>query len=385
MPSGSSWRFLAERRISAQVGSDVAAWTFGLVSAMLLRFDFELGAWQGWHLITAIAAVAALQVVGGYAFGLYVGRWKFGSFDEVAALARTVLCVVACFGLLNRFAFDERLVPMSVSFGSGLGALLGMTGTRYLWRSLVDRRLRPSSDAKRVLVFGAGEGGNRLITAMMRDPNSEFVPVALLDDDRAKNQLRLLGVPVVGDRTAISEAAKRFGAEMLVVAIPSANSALLRELAAFADAAGLAFRVVPAAAELLQGRTAIANIRPANEVDLLGRQFVETDVDEIAGYLTGRRILVTGAGGSIGAELCRQLHKLGPAQLVMLDRDESALHRVQMSIEGRALLDSRNLVVADIRDPQRILDVFDEHRPEVVFHAAALKHLPLLEMHLWKP
>jgi FlaA1/EpsC-like NDP-sugar epimerase len=115
--------------------------------------------------------------------------------------------------------------------------------------------------------------------------------------------------------------------------------------------------------------------------DLLGRHEVDTDVDSIAGYVTGKRVLVTGAGGSIGSELSRQLYRFAPASLILLDRDESALHAVQLSIEGRALLDSRNLVVCDIRDVDRIDQVFDEHEPEVVFHAAALKHLPLLQMH----
>ena len=113
----------------------------------------------------------------------------------------------------------------------------------------------------------------------------------------------------------------------------------------------------------------------------MGRHEIDTDIDAIAGYLTGKRVLVTGAGGSIGSELCRQISRFAPAELVMLDRDESALHGVQLAIEGRAMLDSRNLVVADIRDEARLRQVFDEHEPEVVFHAAALKHLPLLEMH----
>jgi FlaA1/EpsC-like NDP-sugar epimerase len=124
-----------------------------------------------------------------------------------------------------------------------------------------------------------------------------------------------------------------------------------------------------------------SDIRPVTHADLLGRHEVDTDVESIAGYVTGKRVLVTGAGGSIGSELSRQLYRFAPASLVLLDRDESALHAVQLSIEGRALLDSRNLVVADIRDRDRVLAVFEEHRPEVVFHAAALKHLPLLEMH----
>jgi dTDP-glucose 4,6-dehydratase len=131
----------------------------------------------------------------------------------------------------------------------------------------------------------------------------------------------------------------------------------------------------------------VGDIRPLTEADLLGRRELSLDIESVAGYLTGKRILVTGAGGSIGSELCRQIHRFAPESLVMLDRDESALQAVQISIEGRGLLDSRDLVVCCIRDRGRLQQVFEEHRPEVVFHAAALKHLPLLEMHAeegWK-
>jgi FlaA1/EpsC-like NDP-sugar epimerase len=139
--------------------------------------------------------------------------------------------------------------------------------------------------------------------------------------------------------------------------------------------------VVPPVGELVGHRLSVADVRPVLEADLLGRREIDTDVGAIAGYLTGRRVLVTGAGGSIGSELCRQVHRFDPAELIMLDRDESALHAVQLSIHGRALLEDNNMLIADIRDRDRVFELFASHRPDVVFHAAALKHLPLLEMH----
>jgi FlaA1/EpsC-like NDP-sugar epimerase len=139
--------------------------------------------------------------------------------------------------------------------------------------------------------------------------------------------------------------------------------------------------VLPPVSELLDGRVGEGDIRLLTEADLLGRREIDTDIAAIAGYLSGRRVLVTGAGGSIGAELCRQVARFNPAALAMLDRDESALQMVQLSMEGRALLDSRLLIVADLRDRERLDEVFAEHQPEVVFHAAALKHLPLLQLH----
>jgi FlaA1/EpsC-like NDP-sugar epimerase len=175
--------------------------------------------------------------------------------------------------------------------------------------------------------------------------------------------------------------AQDYDAEVMLIAIPSADAALVRELSEVGVEAGLQVRVLPPVSELLDGRVGEGDIRVLTEADLLGRREIDTDIAAIAGFLTGRRVLVTGAGGSIGSELCRQVARFEPAALAMLDRDESALQAVQLSIEGRALLDSRDLIVADLRDGPRIEEVFEEHRPEVLFHAAALKHLPLLEMH----
>ena len=167
----------------------------------------------------------------------------------------------------------------------------------------------------------------------------------------------------------------------MLIAIPSADASLVRELSEVGVGSGLQVRVLPPVSELLDGRVGEGDIRSLTEEDLLGRREIDTDIAAIAGYLSGRRVLVTGAGGSIGSELCRQVARFAPAALAMLDRDESALQAVQLSIEGRALLDSRQLIVADLRDRPRLEEVFDEHRPEVVFHAAALKHLPLLQLH----
>ena len=238
-----------------------------------------------------------------------------------------------------------------------------------------------------VLVFGAGEAGAQLVRSMLRNPNSHYRPVALLDDDPSKAKLRIQGVPVRGTRQDIVSVAADEGSTLVIAAVPSAPSSTIADLERIAVSAGLDLRVLPPTQELIDGVVSESDVREVTEADLLGRRTIDTDLDAIASYLTGARVLVTGAGGSIGSELCRQISRFGPAELVMLDRDESALHGVQMSIEGRALLDSRNLVVADIRDAERLSQVFAEHQPEVVFHAAALKHLPLLEMYAlegWK-
>jgi FlaA1/EpsC-like NDP-sugar epimerase len=257
---------------------------------------------------------------------------------------------------------------------------IGFVGVLALTARQASETSVRAGSPSRVIVFGAGEGGEEAIAAMLRDPAGGYLPVTLLDDDPLKSGRKVGGLAVHGDRGQLPRVVSETNADLLLVAIPTADAALIAELGEKAGRLGLALRVLPPVHELGESIT-VTDIREPSYADLLGRREIDLDLDSIAGYLAGRRILVTGAGGSIGSELCRQLSRQHPSSLVMLDRDESALHGVQLSIEGQALLDSRRLVVADIRDWQRMAEVFAEHRPQVVFHAAALKHLPLLEMH----
>jgi FlaA1/EpsC-like NDP-sugar epimerase len=350
-----------------------------MVLAVALRYDLSPPPETWRNLLLAFPPVAAAQLLVGLYAGLYLGRWSFGSFEEVGALIRTLGFTAAVLSVLNGV---HRLLPATVPTIAALTALIAMAGTRYAWRLAVERRQRPAPDqAGRLIVFGAGVAGAQMITSLLRNSRSRYLPVALLDDDPRKQNLRIRGVPVRGDRHAMAEVARRYGAGTLLIAVPSGDGALVRDLSQLGSDAGLRVTLLPPVSELFDGRVGEQDIRPLTEADLLGRREVTTDLASIAGYLAGRRVLVTGAGGSIGSELCRQIHLLGPASLVMLDRDESGLHDTQLSIEGRALLDTRDLVVCDIRDPARLDEVFREHRPHVVFHAAALKHLTLLEHH----
>ena len=379
--AASRWRLLIRHRFGFQAGLDAVAWSVAIVLATLLRYDLEYQDINWARLVLLIPIAVAIHVVVGTAGGLYLGRWRFGSFEEVAALTRCVVVATVSIAFVNRFLFDY-LIPVSATILAGCLALLFMAGARYTWRLVLERRMRPSEEtALRVLVFGAGEGGLQVINAMLRNPSSPYLPVALLDDHPYKQHLRINGVPVSGDRNDMADVARTFDASAIVIAIPSAGAGLIAELSERAVEAGLDVMVLPPVRELFGGDVGVADIRPISESDLLGRHEVDTDVSSISSYITGRRVLVTGAGGSIGSELCAQLYLFAPAQLVMLDRDESALHAVQLAIEGRALLDSPNLVVADLRDRERMAAIFAEHRPEVVFHAAALKHLSLLERH----
>jgi FlaA1/EpsC-like NDP-sugar epimerase len=364
------------------MGSDSIGWGIAIAFASLARYDFMPGDvdWTGWATITLIAGM--LQVVFGNMTGLYRGCRRVGSYDEVSLLFFTVAATTCGATALNVLLGEPRFVPLTGTIAGGFVAFCLLGGIRYLWRQHTDRLLRPdSARATKLVVFGAGEGGMQVVTSLLRNPDCPYYPVAFLDDAPAKRKLRISGVPVLGSREQMVAVARRTGADALLIAVPSADGKLLRELSNLAADAGLDVMVLPPVVELLAKPVSAADIRPLTDADLLGRHELDTDIGAIAGYLTGKRVLVTGAGGSIGSELCRQIYRYAPSELIMLDRDESALHAVQLSIEGRAMLDTPNLQLIDIRDRDRLEQLFAERQPEVVFHAAALKHLTLLEQH----
>ncbi|MFM8852194.1 MAG: polysaccharide biosynthesis protein, partial [Acidimicrobiaceae bacterium] len=226
----------------------------------------------------------------------------------------------------------------------------------------------------KILIYGAGEGGIQIVNTMLRNPNSSYLPVGFLDDNSSTHRLSISGVPVLGGRESLQKAASRTGATTLLIAIPSAESGVVSEIAELARLAKLEVKILPAVQNLDERPVDTSDIRDLTDEDLLGRRRVKINLDEISEYLVNRRVLVTGAGGSIGSELCRQLVRFNPAEIIMLDRDESALHEVQLSIYGRALLDTPQTVLADLRDENAINTIFETRKPQVVFHAAALKH-----------
>ncbi len=355
---------------------DALVWLIAIPLTTFLRYDFSFApvVASGLSLSCGIAVVS--QAAAGAASGLYRRRWRYGSFDELLALAATVTSAGAVLTFVSLVAGIESMPRSVPPLATGF-SVTGAMAVRSLWRLYKEKQQRPS-DAEPMVVLGAGEAGYQAVRMLLTDPLARYLPVALLDDDPHKARLRVQGVRVEGTLSDLASVAKRCGARSALMAIPEADSDLIRHVASTARTCGLEFLVLPRAQEIF-GSVGIGDIRPVTEADLLGRHPADIDPAAVADYVTGKRVLVTGAGGSIGSELCRQLHLYKPTALVMLDRDESGLHGVQLSIEGRATLDDPNLVLADIRDRTRMFEVFEQYRPDVVFHAAALKHLTLLE------
>ena len=361
---------------------DAVVWTLALSVATWLRYDFSRDFLVGSALLRFITWVIGLHVLFGWLLGVYRRRWRYGSFEEAVAVALSFGASGAG-GTGLAFAAGG-VVPRSVPvIGTAVAGLLAVAG-RSVWRLWNGRMERPT-EATPVVIFGAGEIATQTIRSLLANRNSSYLPVAMVDDDPLKRRLRIQGVPVMGTVEDLVRVATRTGATTVLLAAPAASQSTRRRIAELASVAGLDLLAVPALDDVLSGGS--VEIRPVTETDLLGRPPAAIDPEEIAAYLTGRRVLVTGAGGSIGSELCRTIARFEPASLVMVDRDESGLHATQLSIDGRAMLDSRDLELADLRDRARARQIFDDHRPEVVFHAAALKHLPLLEMYpeeAWK-
>lgn len=356
---------------------DVLAWVAAFVGVVAVRYDFSMPhpTWVGAFTYLSLAVIG--QVVGGLALHLYLGRSRVGSFDEATVTGMLVLGIGVALGLL---ALLVPAFPRGLSLALPLAALLVMGAGRWGIRAwLASTRLRADGDTEAAIVYGAGDAGHQVARLVRQDSSSGYSILGFVDDDPSKRFLRLYGFRVLGSGANVVDIARSRGATVVILAITNAGKELIQGLSDRCRAAGVRLVVVPSFREIIDGRIQLRQLREFSVADLLGRRPVETNLSEVAAYVTGKSVLVTGAGGSIGSELARQLHRLGPSRLVLLDRDESGLHATQLSVYGSGLLDRDDIVLNDIRDAATTYEVFQHYKPDIVFHAAALKHLPMLE------
>ena len=364
---------------------DAGAWACALTAATWLRFEFDVARLDLVGLMWMLALAVTVLWATGAATYLYFGRYPIGSLDEAVHVGQvTAIVVLATFGIELIAATPP--VPRTVPLIAGPLALAISLAARLAVRSRRDRLTRPDRLlARRTIVYGAGLRGEQLVRAMLSGSAGNTLPVAILDDDPTLRHSRIAGVPIRGTGCHLAAVAENTAAELLVIAGPGPieTGAVL----ACARDVGLDVRILPPLHELLRSRAYVRDLRDLDVADLLGRRQIDTDLGPVADHLIGKTVLVTGAGGSIGSELCRQIHRFGPSEVLMLDRDESALHAVQLSIHGRARLDAPEVILGDIRDTETMRAVLLARRPDMVFHAAALKHIPVLERYpdeAWK-
>jgi len=361
--------------------------------SFLLRLDLVgLRPYVPTLLVFAVLAAAVKPVIF-YLFGLYRRFWRYASASELvnvalATLTGTAVVTVLMYSLAS-FLIEFRPLPRSIPILDWLVSLPLVGGTRFAVRLATDwsfARLWPGSRPKdgrqrerRVLVMGAGDAGAMIVREMQANPGLGFVPVGLLDDDRAKVGMTIHGVVVQGTRDDIPRLVREEQIDEVVIAMPTAPGRAIRDVVSICQQAGVACKTMPGIYELISGRVSIRQVREVRIEDLLRREPVQMDGVEAGRYLTDAVVLITGAGGSIGAELCRQIAVYRPRQLLLLGHGENSIYHVALELRERFPRLTAQPLIADVRDYEQLIAIFTRYKPEVVFHAAAHKHVPLME------
>lgn len=373
------WVTLARRaaRIRGDLllaASDAALLTAAFAAVLVLRFDGAVPHHHWTKFWLFLPTALAVSLASNWAWGLYGQLWRHASIHEARRLLMAGATTTSVLFLIE--VGVRRSVPYSVvTLGVGFGIFL--TGAlRFQSRLFSFQRRSADQPGLRVVVIGAGDAGAALVREMLRSPRAGLVPVAVLDEDPRRHGRSFMGLRIEGGIADLPRVAAHTEAHQAVLAMSSVDQALIRQAAASAEQAGVALRIVPGMSTTVGNRVSINDVRDLRIEDLLGRKQVVTDLDGVRRLLEGKRVLVTGAGGSIGSEISRQVAACDPSTLVLVDHDETHLYDAATSVSTDSVQ-----VLADIRDRDLLAHVFATHRPEVVFHAAAHKHVPLLEDH----
>jgi len=349
------------------------------VGAYWLRFNLDGIPAEYWRQALSVLPVVVL-VQGGmfWYFGLYRGVWRFASIPDLARILKAVLAGVAVAAGAIFFLTRLQGVPRSAFVLDGILLVLLLGGPRFIYRWLKDRRLY-GQEVRNVLIVGAGQAGEMLVRDLLRDPHHMYRPVAFVDDDAAKLGKDIHGVRVLAVCDAIPSLADELEADVILIALPSANSRQMQRIVGLCEQAKAHFRILPRMQDLMTGQVGLKDLREVQLDDLLGREAVKLDWPAITRGNQGKTILVTGGGGSIGSELCRQVARLRPAHLVVFELSEFNLYSVELELR-RSFPDLRlTAVLGDVCDAVAVDQLLRVHRPEVIFHAAAYKHVPMLE------
>jgi FlaA1/EpsC-like NDP-sugar epimerase len=357
---------------------DLIAVPLALVAAFLFRYNFEFV--PGWQVFLQIVAVALpVQGAAFWLTGLYRGMWRFASIQDLARILKSVLlgtlAVLLVLFLLTRLDGIPRSVILLYPI-----LLMGiLSGSRLSYRWFKDRRiLFESHGGQKVLVVGAGHGCELLLRDLLRHP--EYSPVALVDDAAAKQGREIHGVRVQGSLDDIKELVEVLDVNLVLIAIPSAPQNIFKKVASVCSEIGVECRTLPTIGHLDDQDVAVSQLRALTLEDLLGRDQIELDRESISSYLHGKPVLVTGAGGSIGSELCRQVAQQAPSRLIIFDHGEFNIYAIDHELRNSFPDLDIVTVLGDVKNYERVDWVFRKFRPQVVFHAAAYKHVPMIEL-----
>jgi len=361
---------------------DVLAAAAAWILAFWLRFNLDIPPEFERSLLASLPWAAALYAAAFLGFGLYRGLWRFASLPDlrliVLAVGTGALAAPALFALLQA----HLVVPRSVYLLTPVLLVTMMAGSRIAYRAWKEGHLGSlvtKPEATPVLVIGAGRASALLLKELAANP--AWRVVGLLDDDPRKRGARVFGEKVLGPIAEVGEIAERLEVRHAIIAMPGAPHAVRRRALDLCAERGIGVMTVPAIGDIVSGKVSVSALRKVELDDLLGRDPVQLDEVGLRAFLEGRTILVTGAGGSIGSELCRQIARFAPARMVLVENSEFALYSIEQEFRDRGRPSEVIALIGDAKDARRVGEVFERYRPEVVFHAAAYKHVPLMEEH----
>jgi FlaA1/EpsC-like NDP-sugar epimerase len=356
---------------------DLAAAAVAWILAYLLRFNLEVYQPFTDAMISNLAWIVPMQAALFLWLGMYRGLWRYASLPDLRRIVTAA--VLGAMAIAVGVVLTQRpYVPRSALFLYPLLLAVIMGGSRVAYRGWKEGHFkRLTSEGKRVIVLGAGGAAANLLKNLGRSPEWHFI--GLLDDDPGKQKREIQGVKVLGTLAELPEIAAREGAEVAVIAMPDESHRVRRRAVELSRSAGLQAMTVPSYEDLVGGKVTVSQLRRVELDDLLGRDPVKLDAAGLREWLAGRTVLVTGAGGSIGAELCRQILRFAPARLVALEQNELALYTLEQEFGGQAGATRLAYVIGDVKSRARVDQVLAAHRPSVIFHAAAYKHVPLME------
>jgi FlaA1/EpsC-like NDP-sugar epimerase len=314
-------------------------------------------------------------------FGLYRGVWRFASVPDLLRIAKAVVVSMAISAVVIFMLTRMVYVPRSVIPLSALLLMFLLGGPRFIYRWLKDRRLY-DPPGKKALVVGAGRAGEMLVRDLLRDRQAQYQPAGFVDDDMRQRGREIHGVRVLGPVESTPSLAQNLGVDVILIAVPSATSKQMRRIVNICEPCGIPFRTLPRLEDLVSGQASIKEIRDVSIEDLLGRETVNLDWLSITDGLRGKTVLVTGGGGSIGSELCRQIAGLRPARLIVFERSEFNLYTIDLELRRTFPELTLSTVLGDVCDSAGVKRLLKTERPDVIFHTAAYKHVPILETQL---
>jgi FlaA1/EpsC-like NDP-sugar epimerase len=368
-----------------QVGADAALLALAWYLAFQVRFDQGVPTrYDGFLDPGVFVVVVGVQLAVFVAFGLYQHWWRYVSIRDMwrAILAVTVGSIAAVVIVYLWRPVEGLSIPRGIVAIDWLFVLAFITGVRLLARTLIERpgRGRFVARGKEALIVGAGDAGQLIIREMLKTPRLGYTPIGLVDDDPRKRNMRLHGVRVLGTTEQLPRLLVDNRPDEVIIAIPSGAGEVRQNVVNACRDAGVPVKTLPGVHELITGDLSLSRqLREVQVEDVLGREAVQLDIPSIASYITGSTVLVTGAGGSIGSELCRQIAALGAEQLVLVDHSENALVQIDHELQNERGYLSTVPALADVKEAAKIRRLFERHKPSVVFHAAAYKHVPLME------